>query len=289
MKRFVVLLSLCVLCAGCGPSAQGGPQQSESVGELSVSSEIQPGAGEGVSGEGNISEEVVFEESYEDAPEESERVVYEEQGGAAGLTAASEPAASSTPERSAASPAAENAMPVSPAAEQAASSSASPGADINTESSRIQSRSDAAVGADDLAAVEREVIRLINAERATKGLSQLQTDANLTKAARIRSEELYRNDHFAHTRPSGEAWQTVLQTEVPVSYATAGENLAMVEHNMPDYDPAYDASYWYTTWEHSPSHYENMVKPGFTHVGVGITRHIKNGLIVAHATTLFIS
>jgi len=137
--------------------------------------------------------------------------------------------------------------------------------------------------------VETEVIGLINAERRALGLEALKYDNKLEQAARIRSRELYQNNYFAHTRPNGDLWQTVLKADVPVAYVTAGENLAQVEHNMPDYDPAYDAGYWYETWEGSPTHYDNMVRPGFTHVGVGIYYRVRNGLTVAYAATIFAS
>lgn len=138
-----------------------------------------------------------------------------------------------------------------------------------------------------LEAVEREILVLVNAERASLGLGSLAYDANLTKAARIRSKELYDNNYFAHTRPNGDVWSTVLKKDVPLNTSAAGENLAQIEHNMPDRDPTYEADYWFSTWKNSPSHYENMIRAGFTHAGVAIYYKKENGMIYAYATNLF--
>ena len=138
-----------------------------------------------------------------------------------------------------------------------------------------------------LSKVEDQVLTLINEERSNQGLSPLASDPDLKTAARIRSKELYKSGTFAHQRPNGDEWSTVITQDVPVKFITAGENLCTTTYNDPNLDSAYDAQFWFDRWYNSPDHYENMVRPNFTHVGVGIYCMEKDGFIYAYATTIF--
>lgn len=138
-----------------------------------------------------------------------------------------------------------------------------------------------------LSKVEDQVLTLINEERANQGLSPLASDPDLKTAARIRSKELYKSGTFAHQRPNGDEWSTVITQDVPVKFIAAGENLCTTTYNDPNLDSAYDAQFWFDRWYNSPDHYENMVRPNFTHVGVGIYCMEKDGFIYAYATTIF--
>lgn len=55
-----------------------------------------------------------------------------------------------------------------------------------------------------------EVIRLINAERAKKGLSELKTLDSLTKAAQLRAGDISKG--YIDNRPDGSGWDSVLVT-----------------------------------------------------------------------------
>ncbi len=123
---------------------------------------------------------------------------------------------------------------------------------------------------------EDEIISLINDLRASQGLSALAYDANLNACARIRCAEMAATDVFAHTRPDGRPWQTVL-TENGIKYATAAENLAWREGG------GVSASQLYKQWEASSGHYANMVRGNVKYVGVGVL--VSDGQI--WACTLF--
>lgn len=139
---------------------------------------------------------------------------------------------------------------------------------------------------DFLANVEMKVLELQNEERVKKGLPELQYDKNLSTSARIRSRELCATQTFAHTRPDGRDWETVLYEDVPVIFAKAGENLAMSQYTVkPGHDKGKDASFWVGKWKDSPTHYENMIRPQFTHAGVGIYYVKDGGVTYAYATT----
>lgn len=139
-----------------------------------------------------------------------------------------------------------------------------------------------------LADTERAVIDAINVERKALGLGELRYNENLTRAARIRSEELCLAKHWDHTRPNGDSWVTVLKQDVPTSFLAAGENLATISYNDEAEYFESDAHWWFTEWKNSPPHYENMIRAEFNEVGVGIYFTVReDGMKVAYATTLF--
>lgn len=138
-----------------------------------------------------------------------------------------------------------------------------------------------------LSKVEKKVIELTNDERERNSLNRLETDSTLGEAARIRSRELYENDHFDHTRPNGDSWVTVLTQDLLYAFHHAGENLASVEYNDPSGTYAYDGDYWVTTWIESPPHYENMLRDTYTKIGVGIYLAQEGDMTIAYATTIF--
>ena len=139
-----------------------------------------------------------------------------------------------------------------------------------------------------LSEVEQGIIKAINEERKTLGLSELKYDANLRKAARIRSKELYQSGVWAHTRVNGDPWQTVLRDDVPYKYRSAGENLANIRYNDPSLYYHTDPSWWFEEWKSSETHYANIVLPEFTNIGVAVYYIVDDdGMKTAYATTLF--
>ncbi len=136
--------------------------------------------------------------------------------------------------------------------------------------------------------VEAQIIEKINAERARIGLNELVFMEELQEGARIRSKELFDSDTFAHRRPDDRSWFTVLQDDVPVAYdKLAGENLCTTRYDDPDCNDALSADFWFDEWVESQSHYENMIKEGYTHIGVGVYVGERNGYTNGYACTLF--
>jgi len=255
-----LILALCLLLTACGT----GEEESSELSLSEPESELVPYQEE----ELESSSEIVESEPESTALESETEVIYAEPESSTGT-------ASSSSSQSTSSSMASSESQSAPGAPESSLAANPPATSTETSSGS------------GLESVELQIIDLINAERKSQGLSALTYDANLSKASLIRSKELYQNSYFAHTRPNGDSWQTVLKVDVPISYTLAGENLAEVEHNMPDYDPALDAAHWFTTWKNSPSHYENIVRSGFTHVGVAIYYQEKNGMVHAYATTIF--
>lgn len=106
---------------------------------------------------------------------------------------------------------------------------------------------------------EREVVRLVNAEREKQGLPSLTYNWELSRVARIKSQDMRDNGYFSHTSPTyGSPFQ--MMKSFGISYRAAGENIAK----------------GYTTpaavvngWMNSPGHRANILSSSFTEIGVG--------------------
>ncbi len=118
-----------------------------------------------------------------------------------------------------------------------------------------------------------EIAYLINQEREEKGLEPLEINSNLTQAAQIRCQEQAGQEHLSHQRPDGRYWDTVLREDVPTWTSVAGENLASLRYQ--GYQGMEGTMHrrgkvWVDKWKNSPDHYENIVFPEFTHMGVAV-------------------
>lgn len=110
---------------------------------------------------------------------------------------------------------------------------------------------------DDVHAFVKEVVDLVNAERAKEGLSPLTIDTKVQAAAQVRATEC--EQLFSHTRPDGSSFATALQ-EQEVSYRGAGENIAWGQRSP---EAVMNA------WMNSAGHRANIMNPNFTTIGVG--------------------
>ena len=110
-----------------------------------------------------------------------------------------------------------------------------------------------------VSAHEREVVRLVNAERKKAGLSELKEDWQLSRVARYKSEDMQKNNYFSHTSPTyGSPFQ--MMKSFGISYRSAGENIARGQATP---------SAVVNAWMNSPGHRANILSPSFTHIGVG--------------------
>ena len=103
----------------------------------------------------------------------------------------------------------------------------------------------------------KEVVALVNAERAKEGLSPLTIDVNVQAAAQVRAQEC--EQLFSHTRPDGSSFSTALK-EQNVSYRRAGENIAWGQKTP---EAVMNA------WMNSSGHRANIMNSQFTTIGVG--------------------
>lgn len=108
-------------------------------------------------------------------------------------------------------------------------------------------------------AYEKEVVRLVNAERAKEGLSALEYDWQLSRVARYKSEDMQKNNYFSHTSLTYGSPFNMMKS-FGITYRTAGENIAKGYRT-----PAAVVD----GWMNSPGHRANILNSSFTHIGVG--------------------
>ncbi len=108
---------------------------------------------------------------------------------------------------------------------------------------------------------EREIVRLVNRERTSRGLQPLAVDERLLAAAREHSELMARTGEVEH-RIGHEQTVELRLGETGIHQSRLGENVAMTE----DAPSAHDALM------HSPGHRANILKPEYNAVGIGVVR-----------------
>ncbi|TPQ18716.1 CAP domain-containing protein [Streptomyces sporangiiformans] len=110
-----------------------------------------------------------------------------------------------------------------------------------------------------LARTAAEVIALTNAERASAGLPPLALDSQLTAAAQGHSADMVARAFYSHTAPDGsEPWHRA--AAAGSTRRTIGENIACGQRSPAEVVRG---------WMNSPGHRANILKPAFTHIGVG--------------------
>ena len=110
-----------------------------------------------------------------------------------------------------------------------------------------------------MSAYETEVVRLVNVERARYGLAALSADAELSRGARAKSQDMRDKGYFSHESPTyGSPFQ--MMKSFGISYRAAGENIA----------------YGYATpekvvnaWMNSEGHRANILNASYARLGVG--------------------
>jgi uncharacterized YkwD family protein/spore coat assembly protein SafA len=110
-----------------------------------------------------------------------------------------------------------------------------------------------------VAAFEKEVIRLVNEIRGQNGLSALQTNWELSRIARYKSQDMANNRYFSHTSPTyGTPFQMI--KAFGLSYRSAGENIAYGQTTPQAVVNA---------WMNSSGHRANILSTSYKQIGVG--------------------
>lgn len=118
--------------------------------------------------------------------------------------------------------------------------------------------------------LEKQMLDLVNQERAANGLRPLAADPELTEVARRHSADMFARGYFAHDTPEGRTPFDRME-EANVQFLTAGENLAL----------APTLSVAHTGLMNSPGHRANILRPQFGRVGIGIMDGGMRGLMVS--------
>lgn len=121
------------------------------------------------------------------------------------------------------------------------------------------------------------IISLVNQSRTENNLKPLAENQQLDRAAEEKLADMFRNNYFAHTSPSGVTpWFWVEKNGYDYQYA--GENLALGftsvenEHNA---------------WMKSPTHRKNIINPNYKEIGVAVGSGKINGGTVILAVQAF--
>jgi uncharacterized YkwD family protein/spore coat assembly protein SafA len=108
-------------------------------------------------------------------------------------------------------------------------------------------------------AVEEQVVKLVNAERAKRGLKPLAANWQLSRVARIKSQDMRDRGYFSHISPTYGSPFDMMQA-FGISYHAAGENIAAGQTT-----PAAVMQ----SWMNSAGHRQNILNPQYTQIGVG--------------------
>lgn len=114
---------------------------------------------------------------------------------------------------------------------------------------------------------QKTVIDLTNQERVKMGLSPVEENIALDKAAQLKAQNMFTENYWAHFSPSGKSpWDFILGSGYKFTYA--GENLAK---NF------YSANEVVVAWMNSPTHRENLLNNKYRDIGVAVAEGVLNG------------
>ncbi|WP_241154284.1 CAP domain-containing protein [Staphylospora marina] len=129
---------------------------------------------------------------------------------------------------------------------------------------------------DQLHPYEAEVIRLVNEERKKRGLSPLKTNPEVSRLARMKSDDMRKNGYFSHQSPTLGSPFDMLK-RAGIRYRLAGENIAAGQRTPKDV---------INSWMNSEGHRANILNPNYTEIGVG---YVTGGNYGTYWTQLFIT
>ncbi len=119
-----------------------------------------------------------------------------------------------------------------------------------------------------------QVLESINQERQKGGLPPLKQNQQLAQAAAGKAGDMFNNQYWAHTSPSGTLPWAFIQN-AGYKYKVAGENLARDFNNT---------SSMVGAWMASPSHKANIMQKQYTETGIAVV----DGKLQGVETTLVV-
>lgn len=115
---------------------------------------------------------------------------------------------------------------------------------------------------------EKEFLNLINSNRKNNGLEELKIDNTVQNIARLKANDLERNDYFSHLSPTYGNIEAMLKS-FGVEYTSVQENIA----GNQNLSGAVEA------WMNSDSHKSNILNNDFNYTGVAIVESDTYGKI----------
>lgn len=113
------------------------------------------------------------------------------------------------------------------------------------------------------AAMEAEVLRLVNEERAKVGAAPLKRASDLDALARTHSQDMINRHFFDHNNPSGQSPFDRMRA-AGISYRAAAENIAYGQRS---------AEAVMNAWMNSSGHRKNILNATYTEIGIGAVKN----------------
>lgn len=116
---------------------------------------------------------------------------------------------------------------------------------------------------------EEKILSLINNEREKNNLSKLEIDSELQNLARLKAEDLVKNNYFSHISPTFGTPFEMLKSH-NINYKIASENIAgnsSLENAV-------------SSWMNSESHKENILSNLYNYTGIAVVDSIAYGNII---------
>ncbi len=126
-----------------------------------------------------------------------------------------------------------------------------------------------------LSSMEQQMVNLVNGERSKNGLNALTVDLEVSRVAEMKSQDMVENNYFSHNSPTYGSPFDMLGS-FGIDYLAAGENLAG--------NSSVEGAH--TGLMNSSGHRKNILKPEFTHIGIGVKPSNRYGYVF---TQMFIS
>ncbi|TXK84668.1 peptidoglycan-binding protein [Paenibacillus sp. N3.4] len=106
---------------------------------------------------------------------------------------------------------------------------------------------------------EQQMLDLVNKERSVAGLAPYAVDLELTKTARLKSQDMNDNKYFSHDSPTyGTPFD--MMEKFGITYNAAGENIACNQ----------DVQAAHESLMNSTGHKANILSKDYTQIGIGI-------------------
>ncbi len=114
---------------------------------------------------------------------------------------------------------------------------------------------------------DKELLELINNERASLGLTALELDTMISSVAVAHSEDMAKRDYIDHTDPDGVGPFDRIDA-AGLKYVSAAENIA---------SGFATSEKVFQSWMNSEKHKANLINPEFTKIGIGYYAGGTNG------------
>lgn len=116
---------------------------------------------------------------------------------------------------------------------------------------------------------ESKILSLVNEAREKNNLSKLEIDEALQNVARLKAEDLSKNNYFSHISPTyGTPFEMLKSNNI--TYKTASENIAgnsSIENA-------------FSSWMNSDSHKDNILSNNYNYTGIAVVDSIAYGKII---------